>query len=261
MTGAIALTYHAVERGEGPLFVDPATFAAHLDEIVASGLRAVTASELARLVREGRAEGAVAITFDDGLASVARVAAPLLAERALPATVFCVAGRLGGTSDWPSAPGGAPVLPLATAAEVAALSRDGFEIGCHGMEHEPLVSEDAALLERELVRSKRVLEEVAGAPVRAFALPYGARPSTAARRLLGQTYASCWTTELRGICARDDVLALPRIDAHYVRSVTHLRGALAGGLRPYLRARRAVAGMRRRLVSDYAWSVTSGDAR
>lgn len=251
MNGAIALTYHAIEPGAGPLFVDPDTFSAHLDVIVASGARVVTASGLAELVRRGRQEGALAITFDDGLASVARVAAPLLAERGLPATVFCVAGRLGGTSAWPSAPPGSPVLPLATAGEIAALARTGFEVGCHGMEHEPLVSDDAALLERELVESKGVLEQIVGAPVRTFALPYGAAPSAPARALLERGYVSAWTTALAGAGSDADPYGLPRIDAHYVRGPRILSGALAGRLRPYLGARRLAARARRRIAPDF----------
>jgi peptidoglycan/xylan/chitin deacetylase (PgdA/CDA1 family) len=252
VTGALALTYHAVERGDGPLFVDPGTFAAHLDEIAASGARVVTVSELADLLRSGRAEGAVAITFDDGLASVARVAAPLLAERGLRATVFCVAGRLGGTSAWPSAPAGAPVLELATAAEIAELARSGVEIGCHGMEHEPLVSDDLALIERETVAAKARLEGVSGGPVRAFALPYGAPPSDAARRLLEGTYSSTWTTALATLRPGAAPYLLPRVDAHYVRRPRLLRTLLAGGLHRYLQARRLGATARRALRPDFA---------
>ena len=33
---ALVLTYHAIGDGDGPLFVDPATFAAHLDLIAES---------------------------------------------------------------------------------------------------------------------------------------------------------------------------------------------------------------------------------
>src|SRR5204862_10841 len=79
-----------------------------------------------------RLDGLVAITFDDGFASVARTAWPLLAERGLTATVFCVAGYLGGANDWPTQATGAPRLPLADAASLTALAAEGVELGAHG---------------------------------------------------------------------------------------------------------------------------------
>ena len=81
---------------------------------------------------------AVAITFDDGCASVARTAAPLLAERGLTATVFCVAGHLGGRNDWPTQHDRMPSLALAGADELVELHRAGVEIGAHGVAHAPL---------------------------------------------------------------------------------------------------------------------------
>ena len=100
MSIALVLTYHAVERGPAPLCVDPDLFVEHLDCILESGARALTVRELAEALREGALDRpSVAITFDDGFASVVESAGPLIAERGLPATVFCVAGHLGGTSD------------------------------------------------------------------------------------------------------------------------------------------------------------------
>ena len=103
-------------------------------------------------MRRGRLpERAVALTFDDGFRSVAREAAPLLRDRGVRATVFCVSGRLGGESDWPSRRPGAGTAQLADADELAALAADGWEVGCHGATHAPLVDADASFLRRELV--------------------------------------------------------------------------------------------------------------
>jgi peptidoglycan/xylan/chitin deacetylase (PgdA/CDA1 family) len=257
MTAALALTYHAVDSRGGALSIEPAAFAAQLDCIVASGAQVVRASELADSLRARELRRpAVTITFDDGLASVARTAAPLLAARGLAATVFCVSGHLGGTNEWPSASSAAPRLELATADELAALAQAGWEIGCHGMTHAPLNSASPQFLEREVVESKRVLEEIAGVPVRAYAYPYGAAPSPIARDLVERTFYSAWTTALGYLTPGADLWALPRVDVHYVRQARLLRAALAGSLRPYLRARRLGAGVRRAFRQDY---VVVGD--
>lgn len=198
-------------------------------------------------------ERAVAITFDDAFASAVG-AAPLLVERGLRATVFCVAAHVGGVNDWPSQPAGGLRRPLAPISELADLVLDGFEIGSHGMAHAPLVSESPELLELEIVGSKQTLETALGVSVTSFAYPYGARPSGAARTLVGMTYSAACTTVLDLVADDSDLLALPRVDAHYLRRPELLRRALEGRLEWYLRARALGARARRAVRRDYRWT-------
>jgi peptidoglycan/xylan/chitin deacetylase (PgdA/CDA1 family) len=248
---AMILTYHAVEPGPPPLCVDPQLFARHLDCISASGARVVTVRELADDVRAARAlGGAVAITFDDGLASVARNAAPLLHERGLVATVFCVAGRLGAATDWPSRAPGTPVFEVAAADEVAALAAAGWEIGSHGLDHDPLL--DGERLRAELVESKRILEQAASTEVASFAFPYGAEAPGIAAALEGAGYEAACSARLALVGPAADAYALPRVDAHYVRRPALLREALAGRAGFYLGARGVGSRLRRLVRHDYA---------
>jgi peptidoglycan/xylan/chitin deacetylase (PgdA/CDA1 family) len=249
----VVLTYHGISRDGGPLALGPELFAEQLDALREEDASFLTVSQVADAVRARELpERAVAITFDDGLTSVAEEAAPLLAERGLPATVFCVAGRLGADSDWPSARPGAARLPLLAAPDLAELAANGFEIGSHGMEHAPLVGGSEPQLHREIVESRRVLEQAVGVPVSSFAYPYGAGPVRAARVLVEETYAAACTTALGAVTTAADVHSLPRVDVHYVRSPQLLRRALSGSLGPYLRARAIGARARRKLVKDYA---------
>jgi peptidoglycan/xylan/chitin deacetylase (PgdA/CDA1 family) len=249
---ALILTYHAVEPGPGPLRVHPSLFRAHLDCLGECGAEVLTISELAAALRAGAVpERAVALTFDDGCASVAQEAAPLLAERGLKATVFCVAGYLNGRNDWPSQHPGVPRLALMSAAELSELARTGFEIGSHGMEHAPLDRAVDGLVDREVEESRSALERAAGTPVRSFAYPYGARPSSRARARVERVYSAACTTTIDTVRPGADPFALPRIDAHYLRRPSLLRRAVVGSLGPYVRARRIGARARRVLVPDH----------
>ena len=194
---ALILTYHAVEAGPPPLCVDPGLFAEHLDALVSAGARALTISELASALERGQLpERAVAITFDDGFASVAEQAAPMLAERGLPATIYAVAGALGRFNDWPSQPPRAPQRRLASRAQLRELADTGFEIGSHGVEHAPLSLASPAAGWHEVVKSKRLLEDSLDRPVTSFAYPYGAMPQAAVEQLVRETYAADCTTGL-----------------------------------------------------------------
>jgi peptidoglycan/xylan/chitin deacetylase (PgdA/CDA1 family) len=116
------------------------------------------------------AEKPVVITFDDGFDGVRSVGLPILREHGFLATVFVVAGRLGGVDDWNDE---RPREKLLDADGVRELAAAEFEIGSHGLNHRNLIGLDDESLALETAGSRRVLEEVAGAPVGSFCYPYG----------------------------------------------------------------------------------------
>ena len=248
----VILMYHGVEQREGPLFIDPAMFAVQADAIVESRVPVLTMSEIGESLRAGRVPPrAVALTFDDGFVSVLENAAPILQQRGLRATVFCVAGRLGGTNRWPTGLPGAPEVRLASAADVSRLVSAGFEIGAHGADHEPLDVDDPATIQREVADARVWLERSVGVSVRSLAYPYGALPSPAALTAVRHEYTTAVTTRIGRIRSSSDPYALPRVDAHYVRSPGIFRAVLNGGANGYLALRRMAATARRRFVLDY----------
>lgn len=252
MSEVIILTYHAVESAGSPLCVEPALFRAHADAIVASGRRTMTVAQLAsELANGGAREPAVVLTFDDAFESAVRVAVPILAERGLTATIFCVAGHLGGSSDWATGRSGGFVSTIASADQLAETASAGFEIGSHGIWHAPLTAASAETLQDEVVASRRMLSQIVGGSVETFAYPYGALPAARGRQLVETTYVAACTTRLDSVSRRADLHLLPRIDAHYVRRPDLLLRALDGSLRSYLSVRRTAARARRFVHKDY----------
>src|SRR3954454_22180852 len=104
----LALTYHGVkfvqlERDPHHMFVRPRDLGRQVERLRSWGYELVTFGELARRAAEGRADGAVALTFDDGFVDNYETLAPLLLQEGAPATVFVVTGWLGQphpTADW-----------------------------------------------------------------------------------------------------------------------------------------------------------------
>lgn len=253
MSGSVlVITYHAVDHGAGPLSTAPELLREQLDQIVEAGVPVLTIREVAgRLGAAALPQRAVALTFDDGFASVAERAAPLFAERGLRATVFAVAGAVGRTNAWPTQAPGTPVEQLAGAEQLRALAAAGWEVGSHGTRHAPLACVSGAEARAEIVDSRLALEQTLQVPVSSFALPYGARPGATAQALLAKTYAAVCTTRLGSAGPRTSPLAIPRVDAHYLRRPALLRAALGGSATTYLQARGAAARARRVLRKDY----------
>ncbi len=93
----------------------------------------------------------------------------MLRQHGFGATVFVIAGRLGGDNAWD--PEG-PRKRLMDAPEVWALAQAGIEIGSHGLRHVRLPGAGDTLAE-EVGESRRILREVTGKPVGGFCYPYG----------------------------------------------------------------------------------------
>jgi len=114
----------------------------------------------------------VALTFDDGCASDLLVAAPVLRDLGFGATFYITVG-------WLDTPG------FLSRAQVRELSDNGLEIGSHSMTHPWMSDLDDERLQREMLDSKRQLEDLIGRPVAHFSCPggrYDRRLQLAARR-------------------------------------------------------------------------------
>jgi peptidoglycan/xylan/chitin deacetylase (PgdA/CDA1 family) len=102
---AVVLVYHRVgERSLDPwrLTIDPQTFAGQM-ETLASDWSPLSLAELVEGFRMRRLpERAVAVTFDDGYADNLDVAAPILLEHTIPATLFVATDLIdsGGPLWW-----------------------------------------------------------------------------------------------------------------------------------------------------------------
>ncbi|MCC9311795.1 polysaccharide deacetylase family protein [Kitasatospora sp. RB6PN24] len=168
------LMYHSVDTYEEDpnlLTVRPDRFARQIDWLRRRGLRGVGMSELLRARAQGRAGSLVGLTFDDGYTDFTRHVLPILDELGFSATVYVVAGLIGGHNVWDA---GAPRKDLLTAEQVRSLADAGVEIGSHGFHHVRLPGLGDAELTTETALSRELLEEITRHPVNSFCYPYGA---------------------------------------------------------------------------------------
>src|SRR5258705_9078677 len=99
----MVLMYHSVQPyTEDPyqVTVRPQRFERQLRWLRARGLRGTSVAELLRAHRAGRARRLVGLSFDDGYADFASHVLPALARYGFGATVFVIAGLLGGENTW-----------------------------------------------------------------------------------------------------------------------------------------------------------------
>ena len=118
------------------------------------------------------------------------LASPFLAEFDLPACFFVPTAFIGTQSAFEWDEGLVP-MPNLSWDDLREMSRMGFEIGSHTVNHVNMAAVSLDEARRELVESRKTLEDRLGQRVRWFAYPFGGKnnftPSTRTR----------WSSELR----------------------------------------------------------------
>jgi peptidoglycan/xylan/chitin deacetylase (PgdA/CDA1 family) len=170
------LCYHSIGTASwGVNDVSPRRFRDQIEFALHVGYRFVPAAEIARTGGHG---DELAITFDDGLASVADYAAPLLQDYGIPWTLFVV-------SEWASGRHTFGDGVLLDWSGIARLAERGATIGSHSVSHPNfrLLTEDET--RHEIFDSRQVIEHHLGAAPETFAIPFGQSQnwSTTARAL------------------------------------------------------------------------------
>ncbi len=144
----------------------------------------------------------VLLTFDDGYAGQLRLAYPLLKAQQIPATFFVPTGTVGVTTS----------KEHMTWDELRRLDQEGLvSIEAHTITH----PEDLRLLgdlslEKELVESKRALEERLGRRVRFLAYPVGNADARVARFTHEAGYEMAFTMGPGWAASPEDALFVPR---------------------------------------------------
>jgi peptidoglycan/xylan/chitin deacetylase (PgdA/CDA1 family) len=166
------LMYHGIShtkrRGVHPYYettTSPSVFSRQMKFLKENGYQAIGLDALTD-VWAGPAHQRlkyVVITFDDGLLDFFVTAHPILRGYGFSATVFLSAGLMGGKL------AGRDVMSWGDA---KALANDGVAFGSHSLTHPKLVEADRVELEREVRRSKNIIESQLGVKVDSFSYPY-----------------------------------------------------------------------------------------
>lgn len=248
--GGLILLYHRVDSVPSDplgLRVQPTNFASHLEAIRRLG-RPVPLEELVRAAASGDdTRGWIALSFDDGYATVLSDALPLLEERDVPATVFVATGAPGRLFWWDRlaasretgdrrqlrndidrrsrgavSPYGSHDLeeedhePLRslTVGELVALSSSSLiDVGAHTSDHLRLAGRSEAEQRLQIEPSRDFLARTLGRAPAGFSYPFGLREDFdhASVALARRGFAYAVTNEVGRVSSRADRHRLPRL--------------------------------------------------
>ena len=155
-------------------------------------------------------QSAFLLTFDDGYASLAEHAYPVLADLGFRATTFLITDYVGKVNAWDARYTWRPIAHLSWET-VETWAGRGFEFASHGATHRRLTWLDDAAAADELGRSRETLGRRLGAgAVSAGAYPFGA----VNQRVAGLARAAGYDLGFGGVRGNGDGLSLPRVPVY-----------------------------------------------
>ncbi len=206
------LTYHSVDDSGSPISVSSDAFAGHVRWLCRAGVPVVSLDTL--LASADTTTSAVAVTFDDALATARPAIERLLAE-GLPVTIFVVTERVGHTNSWEGRPqAGIPTFDLMDWPDLEALHARGADLAPHTRRHPRLTQLTDDALDEEIGGSVEDLRQRVGRVSRHFAYPYGDVDQRVASRATHHCQFA-HTAVFRPLRAGDAAMRLPRLDMYY----------------------------------------------
>ena len=166
------LCYHRFGRkNDGPLCVSEETFARQMAFLAENGYHAIGVGELLDFLdyRRSLPEKSVLITIDDGYRSAYEIAYPILRRHGYTAALFVYTDFIGSS------------VKSLTWEQLEEMKAAGFDVGSHTLTHCDLTEKRAEeddrsyreRVRRELLVSKRILDERLNQDTIALAYPYG----------------------------------------------------------------------------------------
>lgn len=190
-------------------------FERQMTALARAGWTTLTLDQFADRLRPGPAASraphpALLLTFDDGYASLADHAFPLLADLGFTATTFLITDHVGGLNTW-DARYTRHRLPHLDWRAIERWKAAGFAFGSHSASHARLTWLDGRRLADELGRSRDTLVRRLGTDAgRAIAYPFGARDA----RIEDATRATGYELGFGGVRGNGSALSLARVPVY-----------------------------------------------
>jgi peptidoglycan/xylan/chitin deacetylase (PgdA/CDA1 family) len=221
----VILLYHSI--GDSPWAVRANDFKAQM-EWLCTAARVVSLSAL--IDNEPCEPLRVAVTFDDGYASLFAMAGTVGRELRLPATVFLNTGLVRRDRREQSQPrlGHYPDEQFLLWGEVEQLVADDWVVGSHGVAHLDFTRADDDVVRAQLHESKAAIERHLSVTCRYFAYTWG-RHSSHLEQLVAEAGYECAFTGVHGPVRRGaNPMAVPRINISQDYSLDDFKAIIRG---------------------------------
>jgi len=213
------LMYHQIDMPPAEaklrsLYVHPHSFARQMRLLQRLGYQAMCLSKLTPYLRGQRQGKVIGITFDDGYLDNLQNALPVLIQHGFSATCYVISDNIGKYNTWNVHRVGVRKT-LMSKEHIQEWLAAGLEVGSHSVSHPHLTQCRRPEAWRQLVDSKRALEDQFSLGIEHFCYPYGEYNPEIRAMAAEAGYQTSTTTRRSRVWPADDLLALPRVAVYY----------------------------------------------
>lgn len=206
------ITFHSIDTSGSVLSFHPNNFLRLIQSLVDMNLPICS---LGTLLKDECKKG-IAITFDDGMASVFTHALPIIKDFNIPAHLYLTTGCVGGDNYWPSLPSGVPKFQMLSWDQIEACQVGGISIDAHTQTHPNINKITVEEFAEECEACDNTIESRLGKSPDYFAYPYGIY-NESARKFVEFRYLASVTTFLGCLNGKQNFAEIPRLDSYYLQ--------------------------------------------
>lgn len=200
-------------------YVLESVFAQQINALLNAGYAAVSLRDACTAVEKCAPlpQKSFAVTFDDGYAGFAEIAAPILSALDIPATVFLVSDKIGGRNDWVEREGFRtdPLMSWSQIEHIRAMSPQ-IDFQAHTATHVRLADIALGEAREELRRCCEAIEQRLGIAVDTICYPWGSVSDAVVGAASDLGYRYGVTTQFGRLRPGENLMLLPRIAIHHV---------------------------------------------
>ncbi len=170
--------------GDQPYYSRFSEFYSHLNYLAKNDFQSVTIGDISSINKKNHIAKSVSITFDDGQISDYDIVLPALIERKMKATFYIITDFVGkpGYLSWKY---------------IREMHDSGMEIGSHSCSHRCMPDLREEEIKREIVESRKILEDQLGTMVQSFSIPFGFADKMIINMAYDAGYRSVCTSEVK----------------------------------------------------------------
>lgn len=202
-TTCVILYYHAVYPEEKEAFT------LQIDDLL-RWTKPIAINEIGSL-KQG--ERYCSVTFDDGFTCVREYALPVLSNLNIPATLFVPSACLGQQPPWLDEKHIDRKNVVMTEEQLKSLDKKLVTIGSHGRTHQNLLKIGADEARKEIIQSKKELEDILNMSIETISFPHGDFNQTHIEMAIQAGYQHAYSIIPELICKDDGNFIRGRVKA------------------------------------------------
>jgi peptidoglycan/xylan/chitin deacetylase (PgdA/CDA1 family) len=201
-SGDVVICYHSISNNKDKYSISPSNFKSQI-RLLSKKYDFVSLDNIFKKNLSTRPR--IALTIDDGYRDILPLV-PFLKEMNIPVTIFVLSDPNKANRNELNHYG-----KLLSVRDIKYLNSIGWTVGCHSSTHADFSDLKTKEIHKEIVKSKKILEQKIGKKINYFAYPKGIFTEQVVKAVKDTNYKAAFTVTQSSINKKTDRMFVPRI--------------------------------------------------